>query len=166
MNLSKPTADKPALLRLGEVETFLHEFGHSLHGIFANSRFESLSGTNVWWDFVELPSQFMENFVIEKDFLRTFAFHYQTGEPMPDELIEKSYAAATTEQPQRAYVRFLSDCSIWHITLKRRVQGRHYSLRERRMERCYNRQATQRHLHDCAVLAHNGRRICRRILQL
>ena len=100
MNLSKPTADKPALLRLGEVETFLHEFGHSLHGIFANSRFESLSGTNVWWDFVELPSQFMENFVIEKDFLRTFAFHYQTGEPMPDELIEKiirsrNYGAAT-----------------------------------------------------------------------
>ena len=89
MNLSKPTDDKPALLRLGEVETFLHEFGHSLHGIFANTRFESLSGTNVWWDFVELPSQFMENFAIEKDFLRTFAFHYETGEPMPDELIDK-----------------------------------------------------------------------------
>lgn len=100
MNFSKPTEDKPALLRLGEVETFLHEFGHSLHGIFANTRFESLSGTNVWWDFVELPSQFMENFAIEKEFLRTFAFHYQTGEPMPDELIEKviasrNYGAAT-----------------------------------------------------------------------
>lgn len=100
MNFSKPTEDKPALLRLGEVETFLHEFGHSLHGIFANTRFESLSGTNVWWDFVELPSQFMENFAVEKDFLRTFAFHYQTGEPMPDELIDKviasrNYGAAT-----------------------------------------------------------------------
>ena len=93
MNLSKPTDEKPALLRLGEVETFLHEFGHSLHGIFANTRFESLSGTNVWWDFVELPSQFMENFAIEKDFLRTFAFHYQTGEPIPDELIEKIVAS-------------------------------------------------------------------------
>lgn len=93
MNFSKPTEDKPALLRLGEVETFLHEFGHSLHGIFANTRFESLSGTNVWWDFVELPSQFMENFAIEKEFLRTFAFHYQTGEPMPDELIEKVIAS-------------------------------------------------------------------------
>ena len=89
MNLTKPTADKPALLTLGEVETFLHEFGHSLHGIFANSRFESLSGTNVWWDFVELPSQFMENFAIEKEFLQTFAFHYQTGEPLPDELIDR-----------------------------------------------------------------------------
>ena len=89
MNLTKPTEDKPALLTLGEVETFLHEFGHSLHGMFANTRFESLSGTNVWWDFVELPSQFMENFAIEKEFLRTFAFHYQTGEPLPDELINR-----------------------------------------------------------------------------
>lgn len=89
MNLTKPTEDKPALLTLGEVETFLHEFGHSLHGMFANTRFESMSGTNVWWDFVELPSQFMENFAIEKEFLRTFAFHYQTGEPLPDELIHR-----------------------------------------------------------------------------
>ena len=89
MNLTKPTADKPALLTLGEVETFLHEFGHSLHGMFANTRFESLSGTYVWWDFVELPSQFMENFSVEKEFLRTFAFHYQTGEPLPDELIQR-----------------------------------------------------------------------------
>lgn len=89
MNLTKPTDEKPALLTLGEVETFLHEFGHSLHGMFANTRFESLSGTNVWWDFVELPSQFMENYAVERDFLRTFAFHYQTGEPMPDELIDR-----------------------------------------------------------------------------
>ena len=89
MNLTKPTEDKPALLTLGEVETFLHEFGHSLHGMFANTRFESLSGTNVWWDFVELPSQFMENYAVEKEFLRTFAFHYQTGEPLPDELIKR-----------------------------------------------------------------------------
>ncbi len=89
MNLTKPTEEKPALLTLGEVETFLHEFGHSLHGMFANTRFESLSGTNVWWDFVELPSQFMENFAIEKEFLRTFAFHYKTGEPLPDELIDR-----------------------------------------------------------------------------
>lgn len=89
MNLTKPTEKSPALLTLSEVETFLHEFGHSLHGMFANTRFESLSGTNVWWDFVELPSQFMENFAVEKEFLRTFAFHYKTGEPLPDELIER-----------------------------------------------------------------------------
>ena len=89
MNLTKPTESKPSLLSLGEVETFLHEFGHSLHGMFANTRFESMSGTNVWWDFVELPSQFMENYSVEKEFLRTFAYHYETGEPLPDELIER-----------------------------------------------------------------------------
>ena len=89
MNLTKPTPDKPALLTLGEVETFLHEFGHALHGMLSNCRFESLSGTNVLWDFVELPSQFMENFAVEKEFLRTFAFHYETSEPLPDELIRR-----------------------------------------------------------------------------
>lgn len=89
MNFTKPTDTKPALLTLYEVETFLHEFGHSLHGMFANTHYQSLSGTNVYWDFVELPSQFMENYVTEKDFLDTFAFHYQTGEPIPANLIEK-----------------------------------------------------------------------------
>lgn len=89
MNFTKPTQDKPALLTFGEVETFLHEFGHSLHGMFANSTYESLSGTNVYWDFVELPSQFMENFAIEKDFLHTFARHYETRELIPDELVQR-----------------------------------------------------------------------------
>ena len=89
MNFTKPTPQKPALLTLGEVETFLHEFGHSLHGMFANTRFASLSGTNVWWDFVELPSQFMENYATEKEFLRTFAYHFESGEPIPDELIDR-----------------------------------------------------------------------------
>lgn len=89
MNFTKPTQDKPALLTFGEVETFLHEFGHSLHGIFANTTYESLSGTNVYWDFVELPSQFMENFATEKEFLHTFASHYQTGELIPDELVQR-----------------------------------------------------------------------------
>ena len=89
MNFTKPTENKPALLTFNEVETFLHEFGHSLHGMFANSTYKSLSGTNVYWDFVELPSQIMENFAIEKDFLNTFARHYQTGEVLPDELIQR-----------------------------------------------------------------------------
>ncbi|MBO4801082.1 MAG: M3 family metallopeptidase [Bacteroidaceae bacterium] len=89
MNFTKPTETKPALLTLGEVETFLHEFGHALHGIFANTRFAALSGTNVYWDFVELPSQFMENFAVEPAFLNTFARHYQTGEPIPQELLDR-----------------------------------------------------------------------------
>ena len=89
MNFTKPTADKPALLTFSEVNTFLHEFGHALHGMFADSTYQSLSGTNVYWDFVELPSQIMENFAIEKDFLNTFAKHYQTGETIPEELIRR-----------------------------------------------------------------------------
>ena len=89
MNFTKPTETKPALLTLGEVETFLHEFGHALHGIFANTRFASLSGTSVYWDFVELPSQLMENFAVEPDFLNTFAAHYETGEPIPADLIQR-----------------------------------------------------------------------------
>ena len=89
MNFTKPTDTKPALLTLGEVETFLHEFGHALHGIFANTRFASLSGTNVYWDFVELPSQIMENWAVEPEFLNTFARHYETGEPIPQELIDR-----------------------------------------------------------------------------
>ncbi|MBO7554204.1 MAG: M3 family metallopeptidase [Bacteroidaceae bacterium] len=89
MNFSKPTKEKPALLTFGEVETFLHEFGHSLHEIFANSTYQSLSGTNVYWDFVEMPSQFMENYATQKAFLHTFAHHYQTGELIPEDLVQK-----------------------------------------------------------------------------
>ncbi len=87
MNLTKPTAEKPALLTLSEVETFLHEFGHALHGIFADTTYASMSGTSVYRDFVELPSQIMENFAIEKDFLHTFAFHYRTGEQLPEAMV-------------------------------------------------------------------------------
>lgn len=93
MNFTKPTETKPALLTLGEVETFLHEFGHALHGIFANTRFASLSGTSVYWDFVELPSQIMENWAVEPEFLNTFAQHYQTGEPIPQDLIDRIVAS-------------------------------------------------------------------------
>lgn len=89
MNFTKPTQDKPALLTFDEVETFMHEFGHALHGMFANTNYESLSGTAVYRDFVELPSQLMENFSTEKEFLHTFANHYETGELIPDELVQR-----------------------------------------------------------------------------
>ena len=88
-NFTPPTADKPSLLSLDEVETFLHEFGHCLHGIFSKVRYRSLSGTNVRWDFVELPSQIMENFATEPQFLHTFARHFETGEPIPENLIDR-----------------------------------------------------------------------------
>lgn len=87
-NFTKPTANKPALLTYGELETFLHEFGHALHGIFSATHYPSLCSPEVVWDFVEMPSQIMENFGREKAFLRSFAFHYQTGEPLPDTLID------------------------------------------------------------------------------
>ena len=89
MNFTKPTDTKPALLTQDEVETFLHEFGHALHGIFSATTFPSMGGTSVYRDFVELPSQIMENFLPKKEFLATFAFHYETGELIPDELIER-----------------------------------------------------------------------------
>ena len=87
MNFTKPVGDTPSLLSPGEVTTFLHEFGHALHGLLANTKYASLSGTNVRRDFVELPSQFNENFFFVPEFLRTFARHYQTGEPLPDEML-------------------------------------------------------------------------------
>ena len=93
MNFTKPTADAPALITHDELVTFLHEFGHALHGIFAEGRYGSLTGTNVARDFVELPSQIMENWAFEPEYLNSFAKHYQTGEPIPAELIEKVVAA-------------------------------------------------------------------------
>ena len=93
MNFTRATADKPALLTYDEVETFLHEFGHGLHGMLTRCQYASMSGTNVPRDFVELPSQFNENFLGEKEFLDTFAKHYLTGEAMPQELIDKIKAA-------------------------------------------------------------------------
>lgn len=95
MNFTRPTADKPALFTYDEVETFLHEFGHALHGMLTRCQYSALSGTNVPRDFVELPSQFNENFLGEKEFLDTFAKHYKTGEPMPQDLIDKIKRAQT-----------------------------------------------------------------------
>lgn len=94
MNFTRATEDKPALFTYDEVETFLHEFGHGLHGMLTRCQYASLSGTNVPRDFVELPSQFNENFLGEKEFLDTFAKHYITGEAMPQELIDKIKAAS------------------------------------------------------------------------
>lgn len=88
-NFSKPTKDTPSLLTFQEVTTLFHEFGHALHGMMADTQYPSLSGTSVKWDFVELPSQFLENFCYEPEFLKTFAKHYKTGEILPDEKIEK-----------------------------------------------------------------------------
>lgn len=88
-NFTKPTETKPSLLTFNEVTTLFHEFGHALHGIFANGYYESLSGTNVFWDFVELPSQLMENWCYEKECLDLFARHFQTNEGIPFELIQK-----------------------------------------------------------------------------
>lgn len=88
-NFSKPTKDTPSLLTFQEVTTLFHEFGHALHGILANTQYPNLSGTSVKWDFVELPSQFLENYCYEPEFLKTFAKHYQTNEVLSDEKIEK-----------------------------------------------------------------------------
>lgn len=111
MNFTKPTETKPALLTFDEVETFLHEFGHALHGIFAQTRFKALSGTSVYWDFVELPSQIMENFAIQPEFLNTFATHYQTGEALPPELIDRIRKAKNFNVAY-ACIRQLSFCLL------------------------------------------------------
>lgn len=94
-NFTKPTDEEPSLLTFNEVTTLFHEFGHALHGMLANTVYPSISGTNVFWDFVELPSQVLENWCYEKDALKLFARHYETGEVIPDELIQKIKDSAT-----------------------------------------------------------------------
>jgi peptidyl-dipeptidase Dcp len=94
-NFTKPTKSKPSLLTFNEVTTLFHEFGHALHGMLANTTYPSLSGTSVYWDFVELPSQILENWCYEEETLKLFATHYETGEVIPMELIEKIKASAT-----------------------------------------------------------------------
>jgi peptidyl-dipeptidase Dcp len=115
-NFTRPTDEQPALLSLEEVETLFHEFGHALHGILSDVRYERLSGTNVARDFVELPSQIMENWAIHPEVIRSYARHYQTGETIPDALIERIAEAghfnqgfATTEYLAAAYLDM-----AWH----------------------------------------------------
>jgi len=115
-NFTKPTDTKPSLLTFYEVSTFLHEFGHGLHGMFANTVYEAMSGTSVYRDFVELPSQIMENWAIQKDFLDIFATHYQTGEKIPAELVQrliksKNFQAATMSERQ---LSFGMNDMAWH----------------------------------------------------
>jgi len=106
-NFTKPTSSKPSLLTFNEVTTLFHEFGHALHGMLANTTYPSLSGTSVYWDFVELPSQVMENWCYEKEALELFAHHYETGELIPMELVEKIKESATFQEGM-ATVRQLS----------------------------------------------------------
>lgn len=116
-NFSKPTADTPALLSWDEVTTLFHEFGHGLHGLLSDCTYTSLSGTNVATDFVELPSQIMENWAAEPAVMKSYAKHYKTGEPMPDELIEKIRSARHFNQGF-ATTEYLAACFLdmdWHV---------------------------------------------------
>ena len=118
-NFTKPTETKPSLLTFNEVTTLFHEFGHALHGMLANTIYPSLSGTNVFWDFVELPSQIMENWCFEKEALQIFAHHYETGELIPMEYIEKIKESSTFHEGM-ATLRQLSFGLLdmaWHTTL-------------------------------------------------
>ena len=126
-NFTKPTGDKPSLLTHDELTTLLHEFGHSLHGILAEGRYSSLTGTNVSRDFVELPSQIMENWAFEPEFLDTFARHFETGEALPDTLINKiveakNYNAAYAQVRQ---LQFGILDMAWH-TLKGGSESGHF----------------------------------------
>src|SRR5690606_24407195 len=97
-NFTKPTATKPSLLTFNEVTTLFHEFGHALHGMLADTTYPSLSGTSVYWDFVELPSQIMENWCYQPEALALFATHFQTGETIPQHYIDKSKESASFQE--------------------------------------------------------------------
>ena len=131
MNFTRPTDSEPALLTFSEVNTFLHEFGHALHGMLTRTTYESLSGTSVYRDFVELPSHFMENWLKEKDYLDRFAFHYQTGERMPEELLQ-SIVDASNYNVGYATLRQLSFGYLdmaWHSLKKPFVEEDISSIR-------------------------------------
>ena len=119
-NFTKPTETKPSLLTFDEVETFLHEFGHSLHGMLANTVYPSMSGTGVYRDFVELPSQIMENWATEKEWLDLFAVHYKTGEKIPAELVHKLIEARNFQSGylSERQLSFGMDDMAWHSITK------------------------------------------------
>lgn len=136
MNFTRPTDTKPALLAFEEVRTFLHEFGHALHGMLSHSNYRSLSGTSVYRDFVELPSHIMENWLVQKEFLDKFAFHYQTGEKMPAELIQKIIDASNYNVGYLA-LRQLSFGYLdmaWH-TVQQPVEGSVRKFEQQAMQR-------------------------------
>jgi peptidyl-dipeptidase Dcp len=123
-NFTKPTQTKPSLLSLDEVKTLFHEFGHALHGMLSHCRYKSLSGTNVMWDFVELPSQIMENWVGEKESLDLFAKHYETHELIPEELVKKLKAAQNFQSGMMS-LRQLNFALLdmkWHTTPASQIQ--------------------------------------------
>lgn len=124
-NFSKPTEGQPALLSLDEASTLFHEFGHALHGLLSNVTYSSLSGTNVAQDFVEMPSQMMENWAFHPDVLPTYAVHYETGEPIPAELIEKLQKAKQFNQGF-ATTEYLAASILdmdWHTLTEPMAQG-------------------------------------------
>ena len=130
MNFTKPTETAPSLLTFDELETFLHEFGHALHGMLGEGKYESQTGTNVYRDFVELPSQLMENWATEKEFLDLWAVHYETGEPMPAEIVDR-IVAAQNYLAAYANVRQLSFGMTDMAYAHRAVRGRRGAVRSR-----------------------------------
>lgn len=124
-NFSRPTEDAPALLTFGEVTTLLHEFGHALHGMLANTTYASMSGTNVYRDFVELPSQIMENYATEKEWLDKIAIHYETGEQIPADLVEKLIAARNYNAgyASERQLSFGMNDMAWHSITKPVTEG-------------------------------------------
>jgi len=136
-NFTKPTSSKPSLLTFNEVTTLFHEFGHALHGMMANGKYSSLSGTNVFWDFVELPSQIFENWAYEQECLDLFATHYETGEKIPAELIQKIKDSANFHEGRNT-LRQLSFALLdmgWHSEDPARVQEI-TQFEEEMMEEC------------------------------
>ena len=134
-NFTKPTASKPSLLTFNEVTTLFHEFGHALHGMLANGKYESLSGTSVYWDFVELPSQVLENWVYEKESLDLFARHYESGEAIPEELVKRIKESANFMEAYQT-VRQVGLAKLdmgWHM--KKAVKVKDVGAYERELQK-------------------------------